>query len=193
VTTLPSSFSIDNVIARIDLAVTASDHDAICQQIKTALQEATRDGRLTLDEAMVTPVEDGYGRHLLHRDPEDRYTVVVMCWGPGQGTPIHDHAGMWCVECVVQGKIRVDSYRLIEEPGGDRVRFEKEADVIAGVGEAGALIPPFEYHVIENPFDEVAVTMHVYGGEMEFCHIFRPEEEGSDCYRRETKGLSYTA
>ncbi len=27
-----------------------------------------------------------------------------MTWGPGQGTPLHDHAGIWCVEGVVEGK-----------------------------------------------------------------------------------------
>ena len=47
----------------------------------------------------------GYGRRLLHRDPRGRYTVVVMTWGPGQGTPIHDHANLWCVECVYRGNV----------------------------------------------------------------------------------------
>ena len=78
-----------------------------------------------------------------------------MVWDHRQGTPLHDHAGMWCVECVYQGKIRVTSYSV---HGGDPetgvVQFEKEKAVHAGVGEAGALIPPFEYHVLENASDQ---------------------------------------
>ena len=59
------------------------------------------------------------------------------------------------------------------------------------MGEAGALIPPFEYHVLENPSDHPAITIHVYGGEMKYCHIFEPVEGGG--YRRKYRELSYTA
>src|SRR5262245_54794772 len=43
---------------------------------------------------------DHYARHLLYRDPGDRYEVIVMAWAPGQKTPVHDHSGIWCVEGV---------------------------------------------------------------------------------------------
>lgn len=184
--------AVDRIIARIDQAVTSDNPESICQQVKSALEEVMRGGGVVLDKSMITPVDSGYGRHLLHRDPAGRYTIVIMCWGPGQGTPIHDHSGMWCVECVTMGKIRVHSYQMFDL-GGDRARFTPETQVVAGVGQAGTLIPPFDYHVIENPFEDVAVTMHVYGGEMETCNIFHREEEGSDCYRREARELSYTA
>ena len=114
-----------------------------------------------------------------------------MVWNRGQGTPLHDHAGTWCVECVYRGRIRVTSYSV---RGGDPergvVRFEKETVVMAGVGEAGALIPPFEYHVLENADETPSVTLHVYGGEMTYCHIFEPAEGG---YLRKYRELGYTA
>jgi oxalate decarboxylase/phosphoglucose isomerase-like protein (cupin superfamily) len=52
------------------------------------------------------------------------------------------------------------------------------------------LIPPFEYHVLENAGDTPAVTLHVYGGEMDHCHIFEPVENG---WLRRYRELSYTA
>jgi predicted metal-dependent enzyme (double-stranded beta helix superfamily) len=113
-----------------------------------------------------------------------------MVWGPGQSTPIHDHAGKWCVECVYQGRIRVTSYRLLSRDEHDRCRFEREAVVAAGVGEAGALIPPFEHHRIENPYEEVAATIHVYRGEMTSCHTF--VENGDGSHRSVLKELAYT-
>ena len=126
----------------------------------------------------------------MHRDPQGRYTVIVMVWGVDQGTPLHDHAGIWCVECVYRGRINVTSYSV---RGGDPetgvVQFEKETELLAGVGEAGALIPPFEYHVIRNPDATSSVTIHVYGGEMTYCHVFEPVEGG---HRRRFKELSYT-
>jgi predicted metal-dependent enzyme (double-stranded beta helix superfamily) len=112
-----------------------------------------------------------------------------MVWAPGQGTPLHDHAGSWCVECVYQGRIRVTSYDLANETDG-RAQF-KETDVVeAGVGGAGALIPPFEYHTIENPYDETAVTVHVYQGELTWCHAFHPTDDAG-WFRRERRELVY--
>ncbi len=58
-----------------------------------------------------------------------------------------------------------------------------------GPGEAGALIPPFEYHTIWNTEETPAVTIHVYSGELTWCHIFDPVDGG---YVRSVKELTYT-
>jgi predicted metal-dependent enzyme (double-stranded beta helix superfamily) len=113
-----------------------------------------------------------------------------MVWGQGQGTALHDHAGIWCVECVYQGRITVTSYSVRGgNPETGVVQFEREKEIVAGPGEAGALIPPFEYHVIANADQAPSVTIHVYGGEMDHCHVFTPVEGG---HRREYRELSYT-
>ena len=38
-----------------------------------------------------------------------------MTWGPGQRTALHDHAGIWCVEGVMEGEMEVIRYELLEE------------------------------------------------------------------------------
>jgi predicted metal-dependent enzyme (double-stranded beta helix superfamily) len=179
------------LVQRIDAAVACGDPHRICPAIKTILCEEVGGGRLTLPEEMLVPARDQYARRLLHRDPQLRYSIVVMVWGAGQGTPIHDHSGMWCVECVFRGQIVVTSYEMLgEEPSG-HVRFRRESTVHAGCGEAGALIPPWDYHVIENTGSAPAATIHVYGGEMNGCHSFAPVE--GDRYARQWKPLRYTS
>ena len=176
---------------RIDAAVECGDPERICPAVKTILCEEVGGGRLALPGDLLAPAREQYARRLLHRDPHDRYSIVVMVWGAGQGTPIHDHAGMWCVECVFRGEIVVTSYELLgEEPSG-HVRFRRESTLIAGLGEAGALIPPWDYHVIENTSAAPAVTIHVYGGEMDGCHSFAKVE--GDRYARQWKPLRYTS
>ena len=49
---------------------------------------------------------------------EGRYSAIVMTWGPGQGTAVHDHGGLWCVEGVVDGEIAVTQYDVEPEPDG---------------------------------------------------------------------------
>ena len=186
----PHSAKVDELIRRLDQATAAPDDAARCRNVKQVLVEIVASGEQFLDPALLEPSPDYYARRLLHRDPQGRYTVVAMVWDRGQGTPLHDHAGHWCVECVYRGKIRVTSFSV---HGGDPetaiVNFEKEKVVMAGIGEAGALIPPFEYHMIENPDAQPSVTIHVYGGEMKFCHVYEPVGGGG--YRRQYKELSY--
>ena len=77
------------------------------------------------------------------------YSVVAMTWGPGQGTPIHDHCGLWCVEGVWDGQLEITQYELLERDG-ERFRFRAAGGMQAGPGSAGSLIPPHEYHTIRN-------------------------------------------
>jgi predicted metal-dependent enzyme (double-stranded beta helix superfamily) len=101
-----------------------------------------------------------------------------MTWGPGQGTPVHDHGGLWCVEGVVNGSIAVTRYDVQPQPG-DRYRVEAGETVTAGLGEAGRLIPPTDHHVIANALDDrPSVTLHVYGGELDACQVFLPAADG---------------
>lgn len=181
--------AFEPVRAGIDAAVMQRDTDAIAHAVKRVLQDALHANGLTLPERFYAARPDTYARRLLHRDPSGRYTAVVMTWGPGQGTLLHDHAGIWCVECVVDGEMQVAQYDLLSERDGS-YRFARQTQVTAGRGAAGCLIPPFEYHTLANARpDRSSITLHVYGGEMDHCHVFEPASDGS--YRRFTKSLSY--
>jgi predicted metal-dependent enzyme (double-stranded beta helix superfamily) len=187
----PHSSRVAELIAMLDEAVTVRDDAARCRAVKKVLEDVVASGDQFVDPAFLKPHPERYARRLLHRDPAGRYTAIVMVWDKDQGTALHDHAGIWCVEVVYRGRIRVTSYSVTGgDPERDLVRFHQETSVMAGVGEAGALIPPFEYHVIENPDPTPAITLHVYGGEMTYCHVFEPTDGG---YLRKYKELSYTA
>ena len=182
--------SLHEMIRLLDEAVEKQTTTGCCKAVKRALEEIVTSGLDFVPPAFLAPAEDKYARRLLHKDPEGRYSVLVMVWGVHQGTPLHDHAGMWCVECVYRGRILVKSYSLDDEIG-DRFKFVKEQEVLAGIGEAGTLIPPFDYHTIENAESDVpSVTLHVYGGEMDWCNTFVPD---GDLHRMERRSLAYTA
>jgi len=174
-------------MTRIDAAVQLRDADAITQRIKHDLQNAIRAQTVTLPERFHRVRPEGYARRLLHRS-DLGYTAVVMTWGPGQRTPLHDHAGIWCVEGVVSGQMDVTQFDLVEA-ADEAYRFETRGCVHASVGSAGCLIPPFEYHILANPLETPSITLHVYGGEMTTCHVFEPAENGR--YVRRERPLSY--
>lgn len=182
------SDGLRDLIARIDDAVRLTDAEAITGRIKAELERAIRARAVELPARFHAVRSDSYARRLLHRNADLGYTAVVMTWGPGQCTPLHDHAGIWCVEGVVEGRMDVTQYDLVEE-SANAYRFEAKGCVHASVGSAGCLIPPFEYHVLANAIDRPSITLHIYGGEMTTCHVFEPASDG--CYVKRERPLSY--
>ena len=184
-----TAHGLDELIECLDRAVRAGDVEQVTRGVKDTLERLLTTGALELPAEMTSPRPDRYARRLLHKSESLGYSVLVMTWGPGQGTPLHDHAGMWCVEGVHSGNIDVTQYELLDERDG-RYRFRQQGTVEANVGNAGALIPPFEYHTIANSSDrEKAVTVHVYAGEMTSCTAFLPADDG--WYDRQERQLSY--
>lgn len=178
----------DPIRTRLDAVIHAERADRVPELVKAILVDSMLCGSLSVPSTFRSPIEGTYARRLLHRDPAGRYTMVVMTWGPGQKTALHDHAGIWCVECVVDGRMEVAQYDLRAEHDG-RYEFAERSRVLAGRGSAGCLIPPFEYHTLGNAAATPSITLHVYGGEMDHCHVFEPEPDGS--YRRVRKELAY--
>jgi predicted metal-dependent enzyme (double-stranded beta helix superfamily) len=179
---------LDEMIRMLDEAVEQQAVHGCCRAVKDALEKIVLSGEDFVPEEYLRPADDKYARRLLHLDPKERYSLLVMVWDKGQGTSLHDHAGMWCVECVYRGRIQVTSFSCTGIREGLH-QFTPETSLYAGPGEAGALIPPFDHHIIENPDEIPAVTLHVYGGEMRWCDAFEPVEGG---YRMVKRELAYT-
>lgn len=176
------------LIDAIDAAVAHEDPQAITDALRTALCRLIRDPDVSLPECVHQATPDHYARRELYRSERHGYCVIAMCWGPGQGAPIHDHAGMWCVEGVWHGQLEITPYELVEADR-DRYRFEPRGTMIAGAGSAGSLIPPHEYHTIRNPSaDANAVSLHIYRGPMTECSVFRRRDDG--WYDRDQRRLS---
>lgn len=177
---------VDELVARIDHAVARIEPREVVNELRRSMCAMIRAGDIRLPEWVYAPAADHYARRELYTSPCLGYSVIAMTWGPGQGTPIHDHSGMWCVEGVWAGELEVVQYE-VRDQSGDRFQFEAVGSIQAGPGSAGSLIPPHEYHTIANPSaDRVAVSVHVYRGSMRLCNVFRQADDGwyERCTRR---------
>src|SRR4051812_12717978 len=81
---------VDPLIERLRDAVRLGDVTAIAERIKHELENFIPEEGLRLPERFRRPLPDHYARRLLYRDPELDFTAVVMTWGPGQHTALHD-------------------------------------------------------------------------------------------------------
>ena len=179
----------EELIARLDRSVEAGGVGAITASVKADLEHLLGRGALHLPDKFRVPRADTYARRLLYRDPAGRYTAIVMTWGPGQQTALHDHGGLWCVEGVVDGQMTVTQYAVEADEDG-LYRAQRLATLRAGTGSAGYLIPPTDHHVLGNAqADAVSITLHVYGGDLDDCKVFIPAPDGR--YQEGMRTLSF--
>jgi predicted metal-dependent enzyme (double-stranded beta helix superfamily) len=183
------SIGADELVRRLGAAVSAGDAATITSRVKSELEGVLQSRGLQLPDRFRQTRPDRYARRLLHRDAALGYTVLVMAWAPGQRTPIHDHAGIWSVEGVIEGVIEVTQYALLKELAG-RYRFAPVDRGRATVGSSDCLIPPFEYHVLANDLTgRPALTIHVHGGELRELNAFEMGPDG--WYERQSRRLFY--
>src|SRR5688500_9410022 len=93
----------EELTVALDDAVAHTTPEEITQAVKDALCALIARGALDMPDRFRRPKPDAYARRLLLRAPSGAYSAIVMTWGPGQGTMLHDHAGIWCVEGVLDG------------------------------------------------------------------------------------------
>ena len=92
----------DELVRRFDHAVGLAGVDDITAEVQATLTDMLSDGRVELPAEVIAPIPGKYARRLIYRSDELGYAVIAMIWGPGQGTKLHDHDGVWCVEGVLQ-------------------------------------------------------------------------------------------
>jgi len=132
------------------------------------------------EEHLIAPL-DGYGRNLLHRDPDSGFTVVAMIWPPGSGGEPHDH-GTWGIAAVSEGMIRITSFDR-EDSGSvpGHARLTERSWIDAGPGAVACVLPPHdEYHQVRNLTDERAISIHTYGADIRYCNAYDVEQQTTE-------------
>lgn len=94
-----------------------------------------------------------YQAHTLHVEPDGSFSVIAVVWRPGQLTRIHDHV-TWCVVGVIQGVEHEELFDADLNPVGTNDNR---------VGEVSGFAPPGDIHRVHNTSDETAISIHVYG------------------------------
>ena len=115
------------------------------------------------------PSDEGYARHLLYRDPEERFVVAAMVWKPGQGTPIHDHDGAWGMLGMVEGGLEVVNYFADREIAEGEIALRNDAPHNPSAGGQNPVCGCADIHTVRNQRDDVAVSIHVYPRDLEAC------------------------
>ena len=109
---------------------------------------------------------DSYGRNQVFICPQDQFSVLAMVWPAGVTTPIHDHRD-WCTIGVYEGVIE-ETYYDPASGAPDCTTAVPTRTVCHRPGDIAYMpVDAPNIHCIHNPTDEVAISIHVYGGNCE--------------------------
>ena len=120
--------------------------------------------------------EGNYWRHRVCRN--DAVEMLIICWRPGQKTPIHDHNGSHGVVRVHQGLLQETIFSFDEEQG---LTYESGRECGAGT-LTGAAVP--DIHQLGNP--DVSgcdlITVHVYAPPLGVLKTYKLGSSQVDLY-----------
>jgi predicted metal-dependent enzyme (double-stranded beta helix superfamily) len=110
------------------------------------------------------PSQDKYGQYLLYKPEDEVFSIVAFVWGPGQVAPVHDHL-VWGVVGILEGAIEEIRYRRLDDGLDPNRAIIEEVDSVTAVkGDITFVYPPeADIHSVSNPFNQLAITIHIYG------------------------------
>lgn len=141
-----------------------AEHRAIIDGVKPLLQRLLANADL-IPEAYLTPLAHKYAQYLLYKPEDEAFSVIAFIWGPGQVAPVHDHL-VWGLVGLYRGAIVEKRYRREDrgEAAEPRYAIREVGEVTARAGDISFVYPPdHDIHGVANPFDETAITVHIYG------------------------------
>jgi cysteine dioxygenase len=120
--------------------------------------------------------EGNYWRHQVCRN--DAVEMLIICWRPGQKTPIHDHNGSHGVVRVHEGLMRETIFSYEEDRG---LCYNTGRECPTGT-VTGAEVP--DIHQLGNPeaSGQNLITVHVYAPPLGVLNTYKVGSSKIDLY-----------
>lgn len=117
-----------------------------------------------------------YCRHRVMRN--DFVEMLVLCWKPGQRTPIHDHNGSHGAVFAHEGVLWETTFEYDAETG---LAYKAHRELRAG-GLTGSDLP--DIHQIGNPdvSGQDLITIHIYGPPLGVLKTYKLGSSTIDLY-----------
>src|SRR5688572_1873894 len=127
-------------------------------------------------EPYIQFAERHYARNLVYRTRD--FECLVLCWRPGQRSPLHDHATSICTVYPVEGVLSADNYRRM---ASGHIRADYSEDF-----EPGSVlsIQTTEIHQVSNLQSSDLVSIHFYLGPLENSLQYSVMQPTRESYQR---------
>ena len=151
---------LDGVVAE-----EGADYRAVVARAKPLLERLLGD-MAWLDARYAEP-RGGSVQYLLHKHPDDAYSIVSVVFNTDYATPVHDHT-TWGLVGVWRGAEREERFKRTDDRArADYAALRPAGEVVNLPGTVTHLLPPDEeIHRITNQAPHPSCSIHVYGGDL---------------------------
>ena len=109
--------------------------------------------------------DGGYTRNCIERT--ENFELLLLCWNPGDSTPVHCHGQQRCWVYQVSGSVEEVTYK--ENKAGDLVPNHKRR---LKSGDFSYMDDSMGYHTLENTSEAKAMSLHLYAKPIDTCTYF---------------------
>lgn len=129
-----------------------------------------------------------YTRNLIANGKDSRFGLMILAWGPGQQSPIHNHNGSHCIMRILEGTLIEKLYtrRFDETAIESDVSFsetttsldvseiyEKTRETELNSGKTAYIHDKIGWHRVSNASTlHSAVSLHLYAPPIEQCKTY---------------------
>jgi len=128
--------------------------------------------RLTLHGDDLTPymhfAQSTYTRNLIER--HRKFELLLICWGKGQLTPIHDHCHSFGLMYGIEGGLSEDVYPMV--PEGQAMSLAYSRDIKPG--GYTIISDSIGCHQLKNVHDGPSISLHLYVKPIQYCYAYHP-------------------
>ena len=128
--------------------------------------------------------EKGYTRNCIERTAE--FELLLLCWNPGDGTPIHCHGQQRCWVFQVSGSLEEVIYTEKTQNG-----FIASLNKEVKAGDVCYMDDSMGYHTLRNNSDSKSISLHLYAKPIDSCTYFDKNANqfvGKDMFYHSYKG-----
>lgn len=106
-----------------------------------------------------------YTRHQIARN--EQFELLVLCWGNGQASPIHNHEGQNCWMAVLDGEIDELQYQWT---AGSPPVLTRETRISRG--DVAFIRDEIGLHVVRSRPGTSGSSLHLYSRPYDACNVY---------------------
>ncbi|KGL86943.1 Cysteine dioxygenase type 1, partial [Charadrius vociferus] len=111
-----------------------------------------------------------YTRNLVDNG-NGKFNLMILCWGEGHGSSIHDHTDSHCFMKILQGNLKETLFEWPEKKGNGEMT--KKSERVLRENQCAYINDSIGLHRVENiSHTESAVSLHLYSPPFDSCNTF---------------------
>ena len=160
---MAASYTLDQYVRDLR-TITAQETDLakITDLVAPLAKKFAQSPELRRPEYRECDVEQGFGVHLLHEEPNHDLAVFLISWLPNRGTTPHNHK-TWAVVVGIEGQEQEINYDRLDDgakPGYADLR--RSGEQVMSTGDIARCYPE-HIHTVRNVGKDISMSLHTYG------------------------------